>query len=95
MANRLVILPTYNEAENLTILIPRIFKYIPDVSVLVIDDGSPDGTSAIAEELKSKFPKLEVINRGSKQGLGSAYRFGFQRALKNGFAEIIEMDADM
>ena len=95
MATRLVILPTYNEAENLTILIPRIFKYIPDVSVLVIDDGSPDGTSAIAEELKSKFPKLEVINRGSKQGLGSAYRFGFQRALKNGFAEIIEMDADM
>ncbi len=95
MASRLVILPTYNEAENLTILIPRIFKYIPDVSVLVIDDGSPDGTSAIAEELKSKFPKLEVINRGSKQGLGSAYRFGFQWALKNGFAEIIEMDADM
>ena len=64
MATRLVILPTYNEAENLTILIPRIFKYIPEVSVLVIDDGSPDGTSAIAEELKSKFPKLEVINRG-------------------------------
>jgi len=95
MATRLVILPTYNEAENLTILIPRIFKYIPDVSVLVIDDGSPDGTSAIADDLKSKFPKLEVINRGSKQGLGSAYRSGFQWALKNGFAEIIEMDADM
>lgn len=95
MASRLVILPTYNEAENLTILIPRIFKYIPDVSVLVIDDGSPDGTSAIAEELKSKFPKLEAINRGRKMGLGSAYRSGFQWALKNGFAEIIEMDADM
>lgn len=95
MASRLVILPTYNEAENLTVLIPRIFKYIPDVSVLVVDDGSPDGTAAIGEDLKSKFPGLEVINRGKKQGLGSAYRSGFKWALKNGFTEIIEMDADM
>jgi dolichol-phosphate mannosyltransferase len=95
MASRLVILPTYNEAENLAVLIPRIFKFIPDVSVLVIDDGSPDGTAAIADDLKSKFPRLEVIKRGKKMGLGSAYRIGFAWALKNGFTEIIEMDADM
>ena len=64
MPKRLVILPTYNEAENVKVLIPRIFKYIEDCTVLVIDDGSPDGTANVAKELANKFPNLEVINQG-------------------------------
>ena len=95
MANRLIVLPTYNEAENLSILIPRIFNHLPDASVLVVDDGSPDGTAEIAKSLRSQFPKLEVINQGIKGGLGSAYRFGFLWGLSRDFDELIEMDADM
>ncbi len=95
MANRLIVLPTYNEAENLSILIPRIFNHLPDASVLVVDDGSPDGTAEIAKSLRSQFPKLEVINQGIKGSLGSAYRFGFLWGLSRDFDELIEMDADM
>ena len=72
MPKRLVILPTYNEAENIPVLIPRIFKYLPDCTVLVIDDGSPDRTAEIAKSLTGTYPNLEVINQGKKGGLGSA-----------------------
>lgn len=95
MPKRLVILPTYNEAENIVRLIPRIFKYIEDCSVLVIDDGSPDKTASITKELIKKYPKLEVINQGKKGGLGSAYRFGFLWGLSRGYEELIQMDADL
>jgi len=95
LAKRLIVLPTYNEAKNISILIPRLFKYIPDISVLVVDDGSPDGTAEIAKSLKSKFLYLEIINQGKKSGLGIAYRTGFDWGLANGFTEIIEMDADL
>ena len=95
MPKRLVILPTYNEAENVKVLIPRIFKYIEDCTVLVIDDGSPDGTAEIAKELANKFPNLEVINQGKKGGLGSAYRFGFLWGLSRGYEDLVEMDADL
>ncbi|MFM8329626.1 MAG: glycosyltransferase, partial [Actinomycetales bacterium] len=83
------------EAENISVLIPRIFKYLPDTSVLVVDDGSPDGTAEIANSLRNQFPKLEVINQGIKGGLGSAYRAGFAWGLSRDFDELIEMDADM
>ena len=63
MPSRLVILPTYNEAENIKVLIPRIFKYIEDCTVLVIDDGSPDGTAEIAQDLANTYPALEEINQ--------------------------------
>ncbi|MFM8328798.1 MAG: polyprenol monophosphomannose synthase, partial [Actinomycetales bacterium] len=92
---RLIVLPTYNEAENLSILIPRIFKHLPNTSVLVVDDGSPDGTAEIAKSLRNQFPKLEVLNQGFKGGLGSAYRAGFAWGLSRDFDELIEMDADM
>jgi dolichol-phosphate mannosyltransferase len=95
MVKRLIVLPTYNEAENISVLIPRIFKYLPDTSVLVVDDGSPDGTAEIANSLRNQFPKLEVINQGIKGGLGSAYRAGFAWGLSRDFDELIEMDADM
>ncbi|MFM8329396.1 MAG: glycosyltransferase, partial [Actinomycetales bacterium] len=56
MVNRLIVLPTYNEAENISVLIPRIFKHLPDTFVLVVDDGSPDGTAEIAKSLRNQFP---------------------------------------
>ena len=95
MPRSLIILPTYNEAENVKVLIPRIFKQIEDCTVLVIDDGSPDGTAEIARELANKFPNLEVINQGKKGGLGSAYRFGFLWGLSRGYEDLVEMDADL
>ena len=95
MPKRLVILPTYNEAENIPVLIPRIFKYLPDCTVLVIDDGSPDRTAEIAKQLANNYPNLEVINQGKKGGLGSAYRFGFLWGISRGFDELIQMDSDM
>ena len=95
MPKRLVILPTYNEAENIPVLIPRIFKYLPDCTVLVIDDGSPDRTAEIAKNLAGSYPNLEVINQGKKGGLGSAYRFGFLWGISRGFDELIQMDSDM
>jgi glycosyltransferase involved in cell wall biosynthesis len=95
MPSRLVILPTYNEAENIKVLIPRIFKHIEDCTVLVIDDGSPDGTAEVAKDLANKYPALEVINQGKKGGLGSAYRFGFLWGLSRGYSELVEMDGDL
>ena len=95
LTKRLIVLPTYIEAKNISILIPRLFKHIPDISILVLDDGSPDGTAKIAKSLKSEFPNLEIINQEKKNGLGAAYRTGFQWGLANGFTQIIEMDADL
>jgi dolichol-phosphate mannosyltransferase len=95
MRNKLIIIPTYNEGKNAPTLIERIFKHIPDVSILIVDDGSPDGTAEICKTLISKFPKLHVEERSEKLGLGSAYRFGFDWGLSRGFDDLIEMDADM
>ena len=95
MSKRLVIIPTYNESSNAPILIERIFKHIPEVSILVVDDGSPDGTAEICKALISKFPKHHVEERSEKLGLGNAYRFGFTWGLQRGFDDLIEMDADM
>jgi dolichol-phosphate mannosyltransferase len=95
MSNRLIIIPTYNESMNAPILIERIFKYIPAASLLVIDDGSPDGTARVIKELQKKFPTLHLLERGSKSGLGSAYRAGFAWGLERGYEELIEMDADL
>lgn len=95
MPKRLIILPTYNEAENVKVLIPRIFKHIEDCSILVIDDGSPDDTAEVVKELSNSYPNLEVINQGKKGGLGSAYRFGFLWGLSHGYEDLVEMDADL
>ena len=92
---RLVIIPTFNESENIKVLVPRIFKYIPNTSVLVVDDGSPDGTSEVVKSLQKSFPGLYLEQRSQKSGLGSAYRFGFKWGLERDFEELIEMDADM
>ena len=92
---RLIIIPTFNEAENIKVIIPRIFKHIQGASILVVDDGSPDGTANLVKELQSEYSNLFLEQRKSKSGLGSAYRFGFRWGLDRGFEDLIEMDADL
>ena len=89
-----VCIPTYNERENLPRILTRLFDANPGVQALVIDDGSPDGTGAIADELAATDPRISVLHRTEKAGLGAAYRAGFGHALANGADVIVEMDAD-
>ena len=89
-----VVIPTYNEASNLAWIVARLRAAQPDVDVLVVDDGSPDGTGAIADELARTDPAVSVVHRTSKAGLGAAYLHGFRVALAAGYDVIGEMDAD-
>lgn len=91
----LVVLPTYNEAANIEEVIRRLRDACPDASVLVVDDGSPDGTADLAEELGGQLGDIEVMRRPSKSGLGSAYRDGFRHGLSHGFDVLVEMDSDL
>jgi dolichol-phosphate mannosyltransferase len=91
----LVIIPTFNEHENLVELLRQIFAQpIADLHVLIVDDNSPDGTGDLAEELKAKDPRVDVMHRPGKLGLGSAYVAGFRYALGRGYDAVFEMDAD-
>lgn len=95
MADRgLVVVPTYNERENLPAIVPRILATDPRLDVLVVDDGSPDGTGAIADEIAAAEPRVHVLHRTAKQGLGRAYLAGFHWALERDYAWVFEMDAD-
>ncbi len=89
-----MVVPTYNEAENLAWIIGRLREAQPGVEVLVVDDGSPDGTGRIADELAAADPNVHVLHRHEKAGLGAAYRAGFRVALDAGYDVIGEMDAD-
>ncbi|MEM4303368.1 MAG: polyprenol monophosphomannose synthase [Candidatus Caldarchaeum sp.] len=88
-----VVVPTYNEAENIETLLEKILS-IQDLWVIVVDDGSPDGTSSIVEEISKKDSRVLLINRGRKMGLGSAYQDGFKNALENEADVVVSMDAD-
>jgi dolichol-phosphate mannosyltransferase len=91
----LVIIPTYNERENLPLIVGRIHSAQPDVHVLVVDDGSPDGTGELANELALADPdRVHVMHRTSKAGLGAAYLAGFAWGLGRGYTVLVEMDAD-
>jgi dolichol-phosphate mannosyltransferase len=90
----LVIIPTYNEAESLPILLRELVRLRPDFNFLVVDDGSPDGTAEICEKLKGEISGLEVLSRPTKSGLGSAYRDGYRFALEKKFDAVIQIDAD-
>jgi dolichol-phosphate mannosyltransferase len=92
----LVVLPTYNEAENLRDVVGQIRQQPGGLHVLVVDDGSPDGTGEIAEELAAEFPgEVLVMRRARKEGLGRAYVAAFGHALKLGYELIVQMDADL
>lgn len=94
MANQtLICMPTYNEFENLPVIIEAIHEVV-DVDILVIDDGSPDGTGELADELSAAESRIHVLHRTEKAGLGPAYVAGFDWALQRGYQKILEMDAD-
>jgi dolichol-phosphate mannosyltransferase len=90
----LVIIPTYDEADNVEWIVKSVLEQQPDVDVLVADDGSPDGTGEIADRLAVADARVHVMHRTNKQGLGSAYRAGFAWGLERGYDVLVEMDAD-
>lgn len=89
-----VIVPTYNERENITRIVPLILAQDPRIEVLVVDDNSPDGTGKLADDLHDADPRVNVLHRTEKAGLGKAYLAGFKWALAAGYDLIFEMDAD-
>ncbi|GAA1793368.1 polyprenol monophosphomannose synthase [Luedemannella flava] len=90
----LVVIPTYNEAENIRVITDRLRKAVPAAYVLVADDNSPDGTGAIADELAAADDHIKVLHREGKQGLGAAYLAGFAWAREHDYDVVVEMDAD-
>ena len=95
MDRRIVIIPTYNEKENIEAIVRKVFSLPIEFHILVIDDGSPDGTAGIVKGLQAEFPgQLHLLERSGKQGLGTAYLTGFRWSLDNGYDFIFEMDAD-
>lgn len=89
-----VLIPTYNERENLPLIVERVRSSVPEVDILVLDDNSPDGTGEVADQLAAADPKVQVLHRQGKEGLGKAYIAGFKWALEHGYDAAIEMDAD-
>ena len=94
MNNTLVVLPTYNERENLQPLAQRLLKLPVSVDMLVVDDNSPDGTGKLADELAAEHPSIHVLHRTEKSGLGRAYISGFKWALERGYEFVFELDGD-
>ena len=95
MDRKIVIIPTYNEKENIEAITRKVFSLPGDFQILVIDDGSPDGTAAIVKGLQTEFPeRLHLLERSGKQGLGTAYLTGLKWSLEHGFDYVFEMDAD-
>lgn len=94
MERAVVVIPTYNEVENLAEIVARVRRTVPTIDVLVVDDGSPDGTGELADRLAAEDPHVHVVHRHAKEGLGAAYKEGFRVALADGYDVIGEMDAD-
>ncbi|MBX2945791.1 MAG: polyprenol monophosphomannose synthase [Cyclobacteriaceae bacterium] len=98
MSNAIVIIPTYNERENIGLMVNAVFSLDRPVDILVVDDNSPDGTAQLVEDLQKKYnqltTRLHLLKRQGKQGLGTAYIAGFHYALEKGYAFVLEMDAD-
>jgi dolichol-phosphate mannosyltransferase len=89
-----VVIPTYNEAANIEPVVDRLRAAVPDLDVLVVDDGSPDGTGEIADKIAARDPQVQVLHREVKAGLGAAYLAGFAWGLERGYDVLVEMDAD-
>lgn len=94
MPKALVITPTYNESQNIKKLITKVLQTLSDIEILIVDDNSPDGTAGIVKELQKNNPRVHLIERPGKMGLGTAYVEGFKYAIANGFDYVFEMDAD-
>jgi len=94
MNEALIIIPTYNESENLKSLADQVLTALPSADLLIVDDNSPDGTGQLADELAAHNPRVHVLHRSGKLGLGTAYIAGFRYALSKGYEYIFEMDAD-
>ncbi|ANH90555.1 MULTISPECIES: polyprenol monophosphomannose synthase [unclassified Streptomyces] len=94
LGTALVIIPTYNEAENIKSIVGRVRKAVPEAHVLVADDNSPDGTGKLADELAGEDGRVHVLHRKGKEGLGAAYLAGFRWGLERDYGVLVEMDAD-
>lgn len=94
LGTALVIIPTYNEAENVRAIVERTRTAVPEAHVLIADDNSPDGTGGIADELAGADPAVKVLHRAGKEGLGAAYLAGFTWGIEHGYGVLVEMDAD-
>jgi dolichol-phosphate mannosyltransferase len=94
MSRVLVIIPTYNEAENIPKLLPLVLGQAPDLDVLIVDDGSPDGTAGLVRTMMASDGRIHLIERKSKSGLGTAYVTGFKFAIQHSYDYVFEMDAD-
>ncbi|MBL8778405.1 MAG: polyprenol monophosphomannose synthase [Acidimicrobiales bacterium] len=95
MLRALIVLPTYNEAENIDDVLRKVRAVVPEADVLVVDDGSPDGTADLADALGAELGQIEVMRRTEKNGLGAAYRAGFAWGLERGYEAMVEMDSDL
>jgi glycosyltransferase involved in cell wall biosynthesis len=91
----LIVIPTYEEHDNIERILPAIRRAVPDVDILVVDDSSPDDTASCAVELAERLGSIDVMVRPAKAGLGSAYRDGFRYGIERGYALLVEMDADL
>ena len=89
-----ILLPTYNEKDNLPLMVEAIYQLKPEVDIFIIDDNSPDGTGKVAEELRKNYHNITVIHRKSKEGLGRAYIHGFHEAIAASYDKVITMDCD-
>jgi len=90
----LIIIPTYNESENIEKIVDEVLKKDPSIDVLIVDDNSPDGTGDLADKMAEQNSRILVLHREKKAGLGTAYKAGFRYALENGYDHVFEMDAD-
>ncbi len=91
---KLIVIPTYNEAENIGRILPEVLKYSPDCDVMVVDDNSPDGTGKIVEYICQSEKRVRLLKREKKEGLALAYLHAFDLAIKEGYDAILQMDAD-
>jgi dolichol-phosphate mannosyltransferase len=94
MAKKIVVIPTYNERDNIPRIVPQILAQDPEVEVIVVDDSSPDGTSAVVEEMRRQMARVHLVTRACRAGIGPAYKAGFAHALEMGADLIVQMDAD-
>ncbi len=90
----IVVIPTYNEAENVRLIVPQVLEALPGADVLIVDDSSPDGTGDIVKEMALGEPRIRLLSRKGKEGLGKAYIAGFKRCLAEGYDVIFQMDCD-